>query len=107
MRLPGWRSSTSSSGSRADLLLSAGQTGNPHGGSVPVSQRDRCQRDRGSPPFRPLTQSLGRLLRQLRTTAGGNGSRLLLIYSEERGTEPRPDAPLARGGRAAVPDRHA
>ncbi len=70
-----------------DLLLSAGQTGSPHGGIVPVSQRERCQRDRGSPPLRPLAQSLGRLLRQLQTTAGGNGSRLLRVQREERGPD--------------------
>ena len=70
-----------------DLLLSAGQTGSPRGGIVAVSQRERCQRDRRSPPLRPLAQSLGRLLRQLQTTEGGNGSRLLRVQGEERGPD--------------------
>ena len=70
-----------------DLLLIAGQTGSPRGGIVAVSQRERCQRDRGSPPLRPVAQSLGRLRRQLQTTAGGNGSRLLGVESEERGPD--------------------
>ena len=70
-----------------DLLLSAGQTGSLRSGVVAVSQRERRQSDRRSPPLRPLAQSLGRLLRQLQTTEGGNGSRLLCVQSEER----RPD----------------
>ena len=70
-----------------DLVLSAGQAGSPRGGIVAVSQRERCQRDRGGPPLRPLAQSLGRLLRQFQATAGGNGSRLLRVEGEERGPD--------------------
>ena len=70
-----------------DLLLSAGQFGSPRRGIVAVSQRQRRQRDRGGPPLRPLAQSLGRLLGQLQTTEGGNGSRLLHVQSKERGPD--------------------
>ena len=90
-----------------DLLLSAGQTGSPRGGIVAVSQRERCQRDRGSPPLRPLAQSLGRLLRQLQTTEGGNGSRLLRVQREERGPDLDQIAACTEAAAAAFPDRHA
>ena len=93
-----------------DLLLIAGQTGSPRGGIVTVSQRQRCQRDRGSPPLRPLAQSLGRLLRQLQTTARGNGSRLLGVQREERGPDLDQIATCAeaaeRQSRIATRDQH-
>ena len=48
-----------------DLLLVARQPSSPHVGIVTAAQRQRRQPNRGSPPLRPLPQSLGRLLRQL------------------------------------------
>ena len=93
-----------------DLLLSAGETGSPRGGIVAVSQRDRCQRDGGSPPLRPLPQSLGRLLRQFQTAAGGNGSRLLRVQSEEPGPDLDQIATCADAGephsRISTPDQY-
>ena len=93
-----------------ELLLCAGQFGSPRRGIVAVSQRQGCQRDRGSPPLRPLAQSLGRLLGQLETTEGGNGSRLLGVQCKER--DPDLDqistcTEAAEGhSRIATPDQH-
>ena len=93
-----------------DLLLSAGQFGSPRRGVVAVSQRQRCQRDRGSPPLRPLAQSLGRLLGQLQTTEGGNGSRLLGVQCKERGPDLDQIATCTEAAephsRIATPDQH-
>ena len=86
-----------------DLLLIARQTGSPHGGIVPASQRGRCQRDRGSPSLGPLPQSLGRLLRQVQPNARGNGSGLLRVQSDERGPDLDQIATSHGGGRVGIP----
>ncbi len=93
-----------------DLLLSAGQFDSPHRGVLAVSQRQRCQRDRGGPSLRLLAQSLGRLLGQLQATECGNGSRLLGVQCKERCPDLDQIATCSeaaeRHSRIATPDQH-
>jgi len=82
------------SGARADYLLQevvrdlgliARQTSRPHAGILTTPQRQRRQHHPSSPPLRALAQSLGRLLRQLQSSARGNLTRLLRVQGEQPG----------------------
>ena len=76
----------------------ARQTSSAHVGIVAAAQRQRRQHHRGSPPLRPLPQSLGRLLRQVQSSARGHITGLLRVQREELSPDldqiaTRPEAP--------------
>ena len=93
-----------------DLLLIARQTGSPHVGIVTAAQRQRRQHNRGSPPLRPLAQSLGRLLRELQSSARGDITGLLRVQGEELSPDldqiPACTEAAERHSRIAARDQH-
>ena len=70
-----------------DLLLIAGQPGSPRGGIVTATQRQRRQRDPGSPAFRPLAQRFGGLVRQLESPARSDFAGLVRVEREGCGPD--------------------